>query len=57
MLTKGTEGANMSAAGRLRKGAGANGYIYGLDPVCNYALRSNNSCYLHTTQKIAPSLW
>ena len=45
----------MSAAGRYTKGAGANGYISGADPVCNYALRSYNSCYLHTTQKVALS--
>ena len=43
----------MSAAGRYTEGAGANCYISGFDPVCNYALRSYNSCYLHTTQKVA----
>ena len=47
----------MSAAGHLWKGAGANGYIFWSDSVCNYALRCDNSCYLHCTQKIAPSLW
>lgn len=57
MLAQGANGAIMSAAGHLKKGAGANGYIFGLDPVCNYALCCYNSCYLHTTQKVAPSSW
>lgn len=29
----------------VKKGAGANGYIFGFDPVCNYALRSYSSSY------------
>lgn len=45
----------MSAVGRYTEGAGANGYISVSDPVCNYALRCYNSCYLHTTQKVALS--
>lgn len=45
----------MSATGCYTEGAGANGYIYGSDPVCNYALRGYNSCYLYTTQKVALS--
>ena len=28
------------------KGAGANGYIFGSDSICNYALRSNNFSWL-----------
>ena len=43
----------MSAVGRYTEEAGANGYISGSDPVCNYALRCYNSCYLHITQKVA----
>ena len=35
----------MSAAGRKRKGAGANGYIWRIIRICNYALCINNTCY------------
>lgn len=37
------------------KGAGAYGYLFGFNPICNYALRCYNACYIHTTQKVAPS--
>lgn len=47
----------MPAAEIQKKGAGADGYIYGLDPICNNALRCDNSCYLHIKQKVAPSVW
>ena len=57
ILTQGADGAHTPAAGILTKGAGAYGYFFGSDPICNYALRSGNSCYLHITQKVAPSVW
>lgn len=38
MLTRGANGAIMSVAGHLRKGAGANGYIQRFIHFCNYAL-------------------
>lgn len=44
----------MPAAGRLRKGAGANGYIQRFIHFCNYALRGYNSCFnSKETQKIS----
>ena len=57
MLTQGADGAIMPAAGIPMKGAGADDYIFGLDPICNNALRCDNSCYLHIKQKAAPSVW
>jgi hypothetical protein len=50
-------GRYIPAAEYFEKGAGANGYIFGFDPVCNYALRCYYSCDLCTTQKVAPSAW
>ena len=41
----------------VRKEAGAYDYIFGIIPVCNYALRCDYSCYSFHAQKIAPSLW
>lgn len=57
MLNQRADGAIMPAAGIPMKGAGANGYISGIDPICNNALRCDNSCYLHITQKVAPPVW
>lgn len=37
--------------------ADAYDYIFGSDSICNNALRCDNSCYLHITQKVAPSVW
>ena len=57
MLNHGADGAIMPATGIHMKGAGANGYIFGINPICNNALCCDNSCYIHITQKVAPSLW
>ena len=56
MLTRGAVGVLCQPPDE-RKEAGAYGYILRSDSVCNYALRCDNSCYLHYTQKIAPSVW
>ena len=56
MFTRGTVGA-LCQPPDTRKEAGAYGHLFGSDPVRDYALRYCNSCYLHTTQKVAPSLW
>ena len=37
--------------------AGADGSIWWFICFCDYALRSNNSCYQYYAQKIAPLLW
>ena len=47
----------MPAARIQMKGADANDYIFGFNPICDDALRCDNSCYLHITQKVAPSVW
>ena len=57
MLTKGVDGATTPATGMQKKGAGADDYSLGAIPICNHALRSDNSCYLHITQKVAPPVW
>lgn len=57
MLTMGADGAIMPTAGHERKGVGANDYIFGLNPICDDALCRDNSCCLHITQKVAPSVW
>ena len=57
MLNHGADGAIMPATGIHMKGAGANGYIFGINPICNNALCCDNSCYIHITQKVAPSVW
>ena len=56
MFTQGADGA-MRSCWILMKGAGANGYISRFILVCNYALRCYNSCYLYSTQKVAPLTW
>ena len=50
MLTRGAVGVLCQPPDE-RKEAGAYGYILRSDSVCNYALRCDNSCYLHYTQK------
>jgi len=52
MLTQGAEGAITSAAGHWLERGWCYGYISGFVPVCNYALRRNNSCCLYYTQKV-----
>lgn len=39
------------------KGADAYGYIFGLKRICRNALRCDNSCYLHITQKVTYFRW
>lgn len=56
MLIQGAEGAIRQPPDE-RKGAGAYGYIFGTNPICNYALRRCNSCDLRNTQKVAPPVW
>ena len=56
ILTQGAEGAICQPPDE-RKEAGAYGYIFGFNPICDYALRRDHSCCLYHTQKIAPSVW
>ncbi len=57
VFNRGADGAIMPVAGIQKKGAGANDYIFGFNPVCNNALCCDNSCHIHITQKVAPSVW
>ena len=53
----GAEGAITSAAGLAKERGWCYGYICRSIRICDYALRCNNSCYLHYTQKVAPLSW
>jgi len=46
MLTQGAGGAIYQPPDE-KKGGWCYGYIFGFNPVCDYALRRDNSCRLH----------
>lgn len=58
MFNKGANVGDIPVAGySIEEGSWCHGYICGFNSVCNYALRSRNSCYCCWPQKIAPSVW